>query len=214
MRPALLILLLSVLPAAAETLAGTWLKDGRPYAELRADGTGAVEGDPLTWKADAKTVSITDDDGMTAKLPYTLKDGVLTIPVDGVPTKLTRGGKAKPAAKTAAGKDELSALLLSSPWCFFSYSQVSGTTKQERVVFAADGTWGSGSRRESHSSGMYGTVSGRSDGQDGGRWVVKGARLLMGEGAAAPEDVGLSVSRNSNGYPILKADGKEYSQCR
>ena len=115
---------------------------------------------------------------------------------------------------SAGSKDELSALLLSSPWCSFSYNKVSGASRQERVVFWADGTWGSGARAESYSSGAYGSVAGQRNSGSGGRWQARGGRLLMSEGNGPLEDVGLTVSRNSNGYFILKAEGKEYAQCR
>jgi hypothetical protein len=81
-------------------------------------------------------------------------------------------------------------------------------------VFRKDGGWDSGARSESYSSGAFGSVAGQTDSGAGGRWRVRGDRLLMSEGGGALEDVGLSVSRNSNGYPILHAGGKEYSQCR
>jgi hypothetical protein len=43
---------------------------------------------------------------------------------------------------------------------------------------------------------------------------VKNGRLFMSEGGSELEAVDLQVRSNSNGYPILVADGAEYSQCR
>ncbi|MBI5247414.1 MAG: hypothetical protein HY923_09545 [Elusimicrobia bacterium] len=37
--------------------------------------------------------------------------------------------------------------------------------------------------------------------------------MLLSEGAGELGDAELKVSRNSNGYPILNAGGKEYSSC-
>jgi hypothetical protein len=48
-----------------------------------------------------------------------------------------------------------------------------------------------------------------------GQWAVKGGQLYMSDPPETPQLVAvpLQVTRNSNGYPILTADGKEYSQC-
>lgn len=219
MLPTWVLALSLALPAAADDLAGTWLKDGAPYAQLRADGTGTVDGTPVAWKADGRTLTLISEDGDYDRLPYALQGDALRIAVEGTPSVLTRaGGKAaKAVAAPARAKGQaqgLAALLLSSPWCHFSYNKVSGRSSQERVVFRADGTWDSGSRRETYSSGVHGTVAGQSDRSSGGRWKVQGSRLLLSEGAGALEDASLKISKNSNGHPILNADGKEYSQCR
>ena len=46
-----------------------------------------------------------------------------------------------------------------------------------------------------------------------GRWEVKGGMLYMSEGAGQLEPVDLKVTYNSNGSPILTADGVEYCRC-
>lgn len=103
-------------------------------------------------------------------------------------------------------------LLLSSAWCSFSYNKISGTTKTTRARFYSNGTYGFGNQRESQSSGQYGSVYGQSGGGGGGRWQVKGGELYMGEGGAL-EGVQTVLKRNSNGYPVIVADGIEYTQC-
>ena len=118
--------------------------------------------------------------------------------------------------KKADSPDRLSQLLLSSPWCSFSYNKISGASHTSRVQFSQNGTWSSGSRGETYSSGQYGSVAGQHDGQAGGQWQVQDGQLLM---SAPPQSyaltpVSLQVKQNSNGYPILVADGVEYSQCR
>jgi hypothetical protein len=105
-------------------------------------------------------------------------------------------------------------LLLASAWCSFSYSQTSGTTRTTRAQFYRDGTYRFGNQRESHSSGQYGSVYGQGAGGGGGRWKVQGGELLMSEGAAPLEKVQTVLKRNSNGYPIIVADGVEYMQCQ
>ena len=104
-------------------------------------------------------------------------------------------------------------LLLSSAWCSFSYNKISGTTKTTRARFYSNGTYGFGNQRESQSSGQYGSVYGQSGGGGGGRWQVKGGELYMGEGGGPLEPVQTVLKRNSNGYPIIVADGVEYAQC-
>lgn len=104
-------------------------------------------------------------------------------------------------------------LLLSSTWCSFSYNKISGTTKTTRARFHANGTYAFGNQRESLSSGQYGSVYGQSGGNGGGRWQVQGGELYMGEGDGPLEPVHTVLKRNSNGYPIIVADGVEYMQC-
>lgn len=104
-------------------------------------------------------------------------------------------------------------LLLSSAWCSFSYNKISGTTKTTRAQFYANGSYSFGNQRESQSSGQYGSVYGQSGGDGGGRWQVKGGELYMGEDGEPLEPVQTMLKRNSNGYPIIVADGVEYMQC-
>lgn len=104
-------------------------------------------------------------------------------------------------------------LLLSSAWCSFSYNKISGTTKTARARFYANGTYGFGNQRESQSSGPYGSVYGQGSGGGSGRWQVRGGELYMGEGGGPLELVQTALKRNSNGYPIIVADGVEYARC-
>jgi len=215
-------------------LAGTWLKDGAAFAELKADGTGRVDHDVVAWKADGKTLTLAHAEGEVERITYSLSGGTLKVTMDDETMTLTRAGgaakadkaaataptaspegkKAVPAPQAAApGGGKLAELLLSSPWCHFRYNKISGASGQERVVFRRDGTWTRGARTESYSSGPNGSVAGQTDSGDGGRWKAQGDRLLLSEGGAPLEDAGLEVTRNSNGYPILKSGGKEYSQC-
>src|SRR5688572_8951585 len=105
-------------------------------------------------------------------------------------------------------------LLLSSAWCTFKYNKVSGYSSTNRVQFAPNGGWASGSRGEGGSSNKYGSVYSQKDGGAAGAWKVQKGELFMSEGGAPLEHVQTVVKRNSNGYPIIVADGVEYSQCR
>lgn len=132
-----------------------------------------------------------------------------------------RAAQAQPAARGAApargsaGNDQLSQLLMSSAWCWLKYA--SGNTYQERIVFAANGTWSSNKESEIYGSNQYAGTSAHSVGASGaqGQWAVKGGQLYLSDPPETPQlvPVPLQITRNSNGYPIITADGKEYSQC-
>ena len=104
-------------------------------------------------------------------------------------------------------------LLLSSAWCTFTYNKVSGTSRSKRVTFSPNGMWSMGGRAESYSSGRSGSVAGQTDSGGGGEWRVQNGELFMSEGGQL-EHVQTVLRRNNNGYPIIVADGVEYSQCR
>lgn len=132
-----------------------------------------------------------------------------------------RAAQAQPAARGAApargsaGNDQLSQLLMSSAWCWLKYA--SGNTYQERIVFSANGTWSSNKESEIYGSNQYAGTSAHSVGASGaqGQWAVKGGQLYLSDPPETPQlvPVPLQITRNSNGYPIITADGKEYSQC-
>ncbi|UPT74834.1 MAG: hypothetical protein M0D55_03720 [Elusimicrobiota bacterium] len=220
MKALLAAALLALAPSAfaASPLVGSWNKDGAPAAEVRVDGTATVDGEAVRWKASGNTLTLRYADGRVEVMEYALRGDVLTVTMEGESETYTRAGKAKAAkakgpAPTPAGKDKLSTMLTGSAWCWMRYNKIAGTTKQERVVFDRSGAWGSGARGETYSSGMHGTAYGQTDSSSGGRWSVKGKSLLMSEGGGALEDVGLSVSYNSNGHPLLNVAGKEYYSC-
>ena len=118
-----------------------------------------------------------------------------------------------------AQDQQLRQLLLSSPWCSFSYSQTSGSTHTSRSVFYADGrlavnTNYEGGTVNSAGGGNVGTgsVATQSQGGDLMQWQVQGGQLYLNTGQGM-QPYPMAVSRNSNGYPIITAGGKEYSQC-
>lgn len=231
---AALLLVLPLAASAASPLVGKWVKNGAPYADVRADGTATLRGERVAWKADGKTLTLVYGNGAVEVMSWKISGRTLTVEMGGQTDSAERAGapaegkkgakdaKAAPAAAEKAGGDKLSKLLMSSAWCYMRYNKIAGTTHTERVTFRADGTWSSGARGEVYSSGANGTAYGQTDTASGGRWKTKGstwltttgASLLMSKGNGPLEDVGLSVSQNSNGYPILNAAGKEYSSCR
>lgn len=230
--PALLVLMLSAGAAMAgqavdPNLVGDWSLHGQPFVTFKADGSGTMEGDPFRWTADGRHLTISDQDG-TERHPYQIKGGHLSVTMEGgllLLERMGRGsakaedpkGKPSPGAKAdRPGQDQLAQLLLSSAWCSFSYNKVSGASHSSRAQFFPDGTWSASARGETYSSGPAGSVAGQHDSGGRGQWKVEQGRLFMSNPPEAPAlaPVDLTVARNSSGYPILTADGTEYSQCR
>ena len=118
-------------------------------------------------------------------------------------------------AQTGDQQDaQIRQVLTANAWCSFSYNKISGASHTRRVVFQSDGmvfTTGGG---ETYSSGRAGTVSSQSSSRQAARWKVYQQRVyadpMDGSGF---QDLGVTASRNSNGYLILKSDGREYSMC-
>jgi hypothetical protein len=129
---------------------------------------------------------------------------------------LAKAGKESAPARTetASGGDQLSQLLISSPWCSFTYNQTTGSSRSERVVFHPNGVVASGSNAESYSSGPSGSVAGQTRGGGQGRWRVQSGMLHLSQDGTTWEPQNLQVTRNSSGYPIIKSGKKEYLQCR
>jgi hypothetical protein len=105
-------------------------------------------------------------------------------------------------------------LLLSSAWCTFTYNKTTGYSNTTRVHFNKNGTYGKGGRAEGGSSGKYGSYASQNDSSGGGQWKVKKGELYISTGNGQIALIRTVVKRNSNGYPIILADGVEYSQCK
>jgi hypothetical protein len=119
-----------------------------------------------------------------------------------------------PGVGPASPQDrQISQLLLRSPWCSFHYNQNTGTSSQERAVFRADGTGSLGTGGETYNSGAAGTVSSQRSGGQQFRWMVRGGALISSTDGVQWSRTPLQVTQNSNGYPIITGDGKEYSMC-
>lgn len=232
----MLLALLVVLQAApANPLVGTWQLNGEPFLTLNANGSGSMEGDPLKWKSDGKVLTLTDPDGEADRLPFQVAGDTLTVNLAGIPVSLQRAGskasRAKPQPELAdsapvrpqpqaqpqpqaAGNDQLSRLLLSSNWCWLRYSN--GNSYTQKVHFNPNGTWQDFSESDIYANNTYAGTTAQATGNrtNGGQWAVKGGQLYL----SSPEEpqlapVPLTITRNSNGSPIINADGREYSMC-
>ena len=121
----------------------------------------------------------------------------------------------KPPPEKASGMDgQLSALLTRNAWCGFTYNKNSGTSTSERVVFMANGVVTQSSGAQSYNSGPAGSVAGQSANANQARWKVADSMLHLSQDGInwAPQQ--LQVTQNSNGSPIIKSGGKEYTVCR
>lgn len=197
-------------------LVGDWGSDGKPLYTFKADGTGQMEDVEFRWTTDGKTLRLSAE-GETQKAPYQINKNQLTLNISGSHISLKRiDKKGKKSASSSTGGDQLSKLLLSSAWCSFSYNKISGASNTKRVVFSGNGSWSLGGRAEGYSSGDAGTLASQTDSEAGGHWRVQNGQLFMSNPPDSPElaPVNTVITRNSNGSPIIAADGVEYSMCR
>lgn len=122
-------------------------------------------------------------------------------------------GAARSDLAATPADQQVAQLLLSSPWCTMQYSQQMGATTVERVTFGRDGRFTSRTQRESAVNNSQGTYYGNSSDGVQGFWRVQGGSLMLSADGQRYEGTPLQISRNSNGYPIVTAAGKEYYQC-
>lgn len=112
-------------------------------------------------------------------------------------------------------------LFTATAWCFYGYS--GATETKERYVLAADGRFqgrtGSETVRTGQNTNMYGEVVqtfgawGGGGEQLAGCWQFSGGRLAFSPDGRSWAPGATALSRNSNGYPILTFEGKEYFTC-
>lgn len=218
---------------ADKSIAGRWLyQQGVAASEmvLGAGGKGAFDGVPLAYRVQGDQLYVTMNGG-TIAYRYQLQQGRLLLEggdLNGVvqfmraapATDKSQGRGSKPGGKTES--EPLARLLISSDWCSFSYSgggggygssSSYGRTSTSRFHLSADGSYSMSSNSESYSSNPNGSVVGQGGDGAGGRWQVRAGVLYTSEGNGPMQPVQLTVTRNSNGYPIIKANGTEYTQC-
>lgn len=197
---------------SCDGLVGTW-QGPDSTIELKRDGTTEVNGVKYRYTANNKVITLVGSDG-TFYFPYQLKGDTLNVLVNGslqtfhcvVPGTTT-------PQRASAGNGQLSdQLLTSSAWCTFSYNKITGYSHTTRWTFYPDGTYSNGARTEGYSSGGGGTMASQHDSRNGGRWKVVDGQLYIGQTNLQP--VQTVLKRNNNGYPVIVADGVEYSQCK
>jgi hypothetical protein len=236
---ALALLLLVPAGASAQVaaeLVGKYRMDveGGDILELRSDGTAVMAGEPTRWSVRGKQLVVGTD-----VMGYVLQGDrlILTLGPVQLPWKRIGGaGKATVAAQSppattrpqspsvapapaTAGANpqdtQARQVLTGSAWCSFTYNKTSGTSTTRKVVFRPDGVMLVSGGAETYSSGYGGTVAGQSNSAGAMRWKLENQRLFVDQGGGAGfQDVGLTATQNSNGYPILHSQGREYSMCR
>lgn len=175
-------------------LVGTFQAQGQGFMF-----TAAVQGDQMTFIANGETT-------------YLRRGSARAGQRREEPRSAGRSQGATPQAAT--GQDaQIQRILLSSPWCYMRYSQTLGSTNTERGVYTPDGRLVVTTGHEMVSSGANGTAYGSGNGGSVYRWRVANGDLQLAEQGGEFTPVGLRITQNSNGYPILNVGGKEYSQC-
>jgi hypothetical protein len=168
--------------------------------------------------------------GADGKPDYT-RGRELSFTRDGSPAAAAPAATAQGAASTATGAgtalattpqdQQIARLLLSSAWCSFSYSGGStynggsyGTSSTSRAQFSTDGTMRQTGGSENTNSGAAGSVYGNSAGGSLMFWRVQNGQLMLSQDRAQWQPITLQITQNSNGYPIITANGTEYMQCQ
>lgn len=206
---------------SAADLVGTYRLEGQGGGtlELHADGTASLEGNEMAWGATDNQISIGLD-----IMSYSLHGDrlVLTNGVAQFVWKRVRAGKGQKGkdktqteSSTSDADREAKRVLTSTAWCSFTYNKTTGTSTTRKVVFRPDGTMTMNDGRETYSTGYAGTFAGQSNSADTLRWKLENLKLFVDQkNGAGFQDIGLTATRNSNGYVILHAGGREYSMCK
>ena len=214
----------SVALAQKARLVGRWQNENDPALvnDLRADGTATttlgeaswsvkgnvleIGGVPMTFVFKGKQLLISI--GATKDIPHRRLGPPKKAPAQKAPPQKAPAGKV-PAEGKSPADGKLRQLLVSSPWCSFTYNKTTGTTRSSRAVFFSNGTLRLGTNTETYNSGRAGSVAGQRSGRGDKTWKVAGGRLYVDS-----VDLNLRVKQNSAGNPILTADGREYMRCK
>jgi hypothetical protein len=232
-------LILTIEPAAGAKVKGSLVANGNTFqliGELdEGDLTGTLRSDAGTAHIEAAregarlTVILLDlgpngqpNMASARQLAFTVDDSPAEPAVAAAPQ-----GAATPsapaAAQPAAGPQdqELTHLFLSTAWCTFSYAGartysggVGGRTTSARVAFSPDGLMQQTSNSERSNVDAQGNVWSTNSGRQTYRWRVQKGALMLSPDGVQWETVRIEVTQNSNGSPIVKADGVEYYRCQ
>lgn len=231
MRSKLVLLLcLFFLSAAVEakgvnSIVGRWVyQQNNTTSEivLDASGSGSFNGTPLRYQVQGNQLYVSINGGVLAYF-YELKPNQLVIAGGDLaaPVQFTRASKAQSTQQAPTGNTgndaAIKRFLLANDWCSFSYSGSSsgsyGHSSTSRVHLSSNGMISRRSGSENYSSGLNGSFASQGNSGDIGRWEVRGGVLYLSDGNSPMQAVNLTMTRNSNGSPILKASGVEYMQC-
>lgn len=225
-----LLLCLFFISAAVEAkgvnnIVGRWVvQQNNTTSEIVLDksGNGSFNGTPLSYQVQGNQLYVSINGGVLAYF-YELKQNQLVIAGGDLaaPVQFTRASNTQSTQKTPAGNTSNDAsikrFLLANDWCSFSYSGSSsgsyGHSSTSRVHLSSNGMISRRSGSENYSSNSNGSMASQGNSGDTGRWEVRGGVLYLSDGNTPMQAVNLTMTRNSNGSPILKAGGVEYMQC-
>ncbi len=212
------------------SIVGRWVyQQDNASSEIILDdaGNGHFNGTPLSYQVQGNQIFVNINGGLQVYFYELQKDHLMLAGGDlDVPVQFTRASQSTTPRKSptvsTVNDDAIKKVLLANDWCSFSYSGGGGGygssgsyghSSTSRVHLSPDGTISRRSGSENYSSNQYGSVASQGNDGDGGRWQVRGGVLYLSNGNAPLQPVNLSITRNSNGSPILKADGIEYMRC-
>ncbi len=198
------------------TASGTRLSGSFAAAGQRYPFESRLAGDEMTLASGGKDYRMMRKGAATPSAPRT--SGGMPAAAAAAPAPAS-GGLGLVGA-TGVQERQIAQLLVSSAWCYMSYSGGStytggsyGRTNTQRVVFAADGNGTTTAGGENSNSGGNGSVY--SQGSNGQRfmWKVQGMNLVLSQDGVQWSPVPLQIYDNGSGAPIVKSQGKEYSRC-
>ena len=225
-----LLLCLFFISAAVEAkgvsnIVGRWIyQQNNATSEIVLDksGNGSFNGTPLSYQVQGNQLYVSINGGVLAYF-YELKQNQLVIAGGDLaaPVQFTRASNAQSTQMAPTGNTSNDAaikrFLLANDWCSFSYSGSSsgsyGHSSTSRVHLSSNGMISRRSGSENYSSNSNGSMASHGNSGDTGRWEVRGGVLYLSDGNTPMQAVNLTMTRNSNGSPILKAAGIEYMQC-
>lgn len=99
-------------------------------------------------------------------------------------------------------------LLLTGGWCTMSYNATTNVSSGHRIIFRRDGSYGAWYGSEMHAPALSTEHRSRVSGQ----WRVDAGELFINQGRGFAH-VPTHVRMNSSGWPVIQAEGTEYSLC-
>jgi hypothetical protein len=130
-------------------------------------------------------------------------------------------GQAKKGDTTLSPQDkQLTELLVSSSWCSFNYSKSTSSSSITHRTFTRDGVLEVSSMAESSALTPQGgrSISGGGFFNENAenqrlRWKVEGGQLWLDAGDGFKVKP-LLITHKSDGSPVIRTDGKDYSPCK
>jgi len=123
--------------------------------------------------------------------------------------------KAEPAVAAGGAEDQRARVLLTAtPWCSSTNGQFTAGQNAQRLVFRSDGTVSAKGGEDADATAWSGTP-GKGNDEGLAHWKVETLHILIDRGDGAGfKDVGTASGQDPSGFPMLHAQGHDYSMCR